>query len=155
MSVRHGFLKDQPVDTRYGRAHLDSKGVVANLKKLSCNEEELLSVPGFVPTDETPEDIKIEEAPEPPVVETMPTPQPSDYFEVIRELKEAGAPVNSEGYIEMAFLNAHLREENLPLLTGTQRKDIEDAFAPIPEEDEEVPVGDPQAPDEEDPVKEQ
>jgi len=124
------------INTRYGEIQLDEVGKVTNLDDLECTADELCELPNFV--DERifggrPEAAPVKEAREKAEEKVKKTAGPSgpsdeEYGAFIAELIESGAECTGEGYIQMDVLNAALREKEMPIVSGTRRKEISDAY---------------------------
>lgn len=129
--VRHMKKQACTVNTRYGEINLGANGEVLNFDDLGVSKKELCTLPNFVDASKFPGPAAREE-----VVQRATDEQDKreaakaaviDYAAIIQELKDAGAEETGEGYIQMETLNAALRERELPIITGMQRKEIEDA----------------------------
>lgn len=123
-AARHNYLKGEPINTELGEVQLDEEGFATNLDDLNTTVDELVEkVPGF--TRATAPEKKPA-----PKQEQKTTEDPDEAdkktAEVIKELLEAGAKTNSEGYIDMEVLNTALKEKNLPPISGGKRKEITD-----------------------------
>lgn len=127
-TVRHQKKQACVVGSRYGDVHIDPTGLVTNLDELECTAEELCELPNYVDGE-----IFGGTKPRPSVVaayeETSEEEGEEDVAAIIAQLKADGAPTTGEGYIQMDALNAELKERGIQTISGTQRKEIEDAAA--------------------------
>lgn len=138
VKVRHLKKRACVVNTRYGEIQLDETGGVVGQGDLKCSAEDLLTLPNFVDAklfEPRPEAARVKqarEAAEKTAAEKTSSPAgPSDqeYGDFIADLISTGAACTGEGYIQMDVLNAALREADMPVLTGTRRKEISDAWS--------------------------
>ena len=137
VKVRHLRRKAQTINTRYGEVHLDEMGGVTNLDDLDCSAKELCELPNLVDAKlfkGRPEAANVKQAREEAEAEVaarVPVPvgpSDEDYGAVIAGLVEGGGATTGDGYIQMDVLNAALREREMPILSGTRRKEISDAW---------------------------
>jgi len=136
VNVRHMKKRACVINTRYGEIQLDETGGVTNQEDLKVSTEDLLALPNFVdakifephPESAAAKRARTAEAAEPLKVSTPAGPSDEEYGDIIAELIDQGAACTGEGYIQMDELNAALREKDLPILSGTRRKDISDAY---------------------------
>lgn len=153
--VRHETLRNEPVNTHLGEAHLDRYGVVTNESWIRGGGVALLGVPGFVdgelfppregfpvgykPTVEAPppEPISVEPVIQaasnviiahPPVL--LPTGEVTEemYWAVIRELSMEADNLNIKGYVDLEILTANLKVMGYPPLPGATRIQLTDKF---------------------------
>jgi len=129
------------VNTRYGEVQLDEEGKVTNLDDLDCTAEELCEVPNFIdgaifggrPESDRAKGARLEEEAKnsgPAKASNSPVgPSDQEYGDVIADMISDGAACTSEGYIQMDVLNAALREKDMPIISGTRRKEISDAWS--------------------------
>ena len=137
--IRHAFLRDEPLITKYGTVTLDKQGFVVDLDDLDVTPDKFLELPDLIndeifpyrPTmqesiDAVKEKKKVE-SPQPPPPETSTSAEKLDsYLELMQAFLETKPKVNSEGYVDMAVLSEHLKKLGLALITGTQRKELQD-----------------------------
>jgi len=141
MRAKHETRRNEPLNCRYGLLALDQHGHVSNLDELGVTEDDILSLPGFLPGDLFGEE-------DPPLTEDSYDQQTVVILELMRE---ENFPKNSEGYLDMGAVNEVMRARGLPILSGTRRREIEDQLSepvvsnePEPEtkpEDPAKPVG--------------
>lgn len=127
MAVKHAYRKSQSVISQYGRIWMNEHGFVSNFDKLSCSKEQLLELPNFVDAATfkndsiVPEDQETEsETSE----DSASKPSDEDYEDFFLTLEEEADPddFNSEGYLNMDYVNKKLREQDWPTLSGSTRK---------------------------------
>lgn len=137
VQVRHMKRQAQVINTMYGEVHLDEMGGVMNLDDLKCSAKKLCELPNFINADlfaGQPEAAPVKQVREEAEAaakarEPVPTgPSDEDYGAVIAELVEDGGATTGDGYIQMDVLNTALRERGMPILSGTRRKVISDAW---------------------------
>jgi len=137
VKVRHMKKRACVINTMYGELKLDETGGVINQEDLKVSTEDLLALPNFVDAEifePQPEAASVKRAreeaekAEPLKVRSSSTPSDEEYGDIIAELIDQGAACTGEGYIQMDELNAALRERDLPILSGTRRKDISDEY---------------------------
>jgi hypothetical protein len=123
--LRYQHRSNCKLITPYGDVELDEDGNVTNMSKF--DPEDLLTIDGFVDagifgeTPPRPKKAVAEKAPEP---NSGPTDE--QYWQLIKDMVEKGAHLNTEGYIQMEVLTAAIREKEWPPISGTRRIRITD-----------------------------
>jgi len=139
VKVRHMKRQACVVNTMYGEVQLDETGGVTNLDDLDCSEKELMELPNFIDAKifgPNPEAASVKAAREaedeanggPTTAKKPAGPSDQEYGDFIAELVSNDAETTSEGYIQMDVLNSALREAEMPIISGTRRKEISDAW---------------------------
>lgn len=134
MAIKHAYRQNENVITQYGEVNINNYGFVTNLETLNCSEEELLELPNFIngatfKSNEDESQTQEEKQEEPAKVEKAKSPTEAEYKEFILKLeasKEGQSQLNSEGYLEMDYLNKELRAVNWPIIAGAKRKSLTD-----------------------------
>jgi len=140
IAVRHMKKRACVVNTMHGEVQLDETGGVTNLDELECTAEELCEVPNFIdgaifggkPESDRAKGARLQEEEKnggPPVAVKPAGPSDQEYGDIIADLISDGAACTSEGYIQMDVLNGALREKEMPIISGTRRKEISDAWS--------------------------
>lgn len=135
MALKHAFRRNESVISMYGTLKFNEHGFLTNIDELDASEAQLLELPNIV-DGATFKDDRIEPTAAPTDEEggngtgskdTPPTDE--EYGAYLLELHASAteAQINSEGYLEMDFLNEKLREKGWPILSGTKRKKLTDA----------------------------
>lgn len=131
-NIRHETLRSEPIETRFGRVDLDHNGyVTTDLEEVSggrVKQEDLLSLPDFVDADLFPGVVNRapEQAASEPEAPKTAAEEAAPYKAIIKEMIESEGPMNSEGYVDMASFQALIAEQNLKIITGGQRKVLQD-----------------------------
>lgn len=135
MALKHAFRRNESVISMYGTLKFNEHGFLTNIEELDASEAQLLELPNII-DGATFKDDRIEPTTAPTDEEggngtggkdTPPTDE--EYSAYILELHASAteAQINSEGYLEMDFLNEKLRGKGWPILSGTKRKKLTDA----------------------------
>lgn len=135
MALKHAFRRNESVISMYGTLKFNEHGFLSNFEELDASEEQLLELPNIIDAA-TFKDDRIETASQPTDQEggngegqQDQPPTDDEYGTYIAGLHSTATDeqINSEGYLEMDYLNEKLREKGWPILSGTKRKKLTDA----------------------------
>lgn len=137
--VRYQHRRGCDLITPFGTVTLDHEGYVTDLNGI--HKKKLLNLPGFVdaevfgeeekprptrPDTRTKSPIPEEDFEQESGADETNTIQDTQYWELIKELTNNGAAINSEGYISMEALNPAIRQKGWPVISGTRRIKLTD-----------------------------
>lgn len=134
MIARHLYLHSQELVSSRGRIKLDEQGIVTNPQDIEGGHDGLidfypetfLDTRAFPPLYAKAEPRKATEARPTETISEIPSPTDADYSQLIQDLMEqANCPINSEGYIEMPYLNEAIKARGWRSITGTRRKELQ------------------------------
>lgn len=127
MALKHAFRCGENVISSYGVLKFNEYGFLTNMEELDASEEQLLELPNIVDAATFKDgSIDLVSTAEPAPTEEDQPPTDAEYIDFIKELHEVATEdqLNSEGYLEMDFLNSELRDKGWPILSGTKRKKL-------------------------------
>lgn len=132
MAVKHIYRRNEVLHTQFGTVELNEEGYIKNLEDFDAAEEDFLTLPNLIDGNTFRGSTASEEK-APTETSTKKDGKKSskaftdaDYLPILKEI-EKNAPedkMNSEGFLDMDYLNGILREKGVPILSGGKRKSL-------------------------------